>query len=240
MSRIRRSLLWGSGVFAILLVFSALVFSLKFRKATRGMSPAPTGHVNDSVFVVKDRFVNAYLFYGEDGYLMVDAGMNKKNVGRQLDMLGIDPSQVSNILLTHTDGDHIGAIGLFPEASVYLYWQEEQMIDGTTGKTKFRKTKWKHGSYQLLSEKDSLEFNGYKVGMIPTPGHTPGSVCYIIGHEYLVTGDNLIVKDGKYEQFVEMFNMDTPAQIKSLNALPDPAMFSWILTGHHGIIKMKD
>ena len=63
----------------------------------------------------------------------------------------------------------------------------------------------------------------------------PGS----IGEDYLVTWDNLTVEEGKYEHFVEKFNMNTGEQIESLKNLPEPGSFSYILTGHNGVIKLK-
>jgi hypothetical protein len=51
------------------------------------------------------------------------------------------------------------------------------------------------------------------------------------------SGDNLIMKDGKYEHFVEKFNMNTLQQIESLKSVPDPASFRYILTGHYGVVK---
>jgi glyoxylase-like metal-dependent hydrolase (beta-lactamase superfamily II) len=76
-----------------------------------------------------------------------------------------------------------------------------------------------------------------KIRVIHTPGHTPGSVCYVVGNDYLVTGDNLIVAEGKAAPFLNKFNMDTPAQVNSLKGLPDLKSFKYILTGHYGVTK---
>ncbi len=45
--------------------------------------------------------------------------------------------------------------------------------------------------------------------IIITPGHTPGSMCYLINNKYLFTGDALSIKAGKIDKFNEFFNMDT-------------------------------
>jgi hydroxyacylglutathione hydrolase len=237
MRRLKRSLFWGIAIFAALLILAALLFFIKFHRATKAMSPSETGAINDSVWCIRDKFVNAYLFKGINGYLMVDAGISRKNFNNQLQKISISPEQVTTILLTHTDGDHTGALSLFKNPDIYMHKDEEQMINGTTGKTKYFKTKWKFGAYTLLENNDSLILNGLKVKILHTPGHTPGSSCFIIGDDYLVTGDNLIIKDGKYEHFVEMFNMNTPEQLESLKLLPDPGSFKYILSGHHGVLQ---
>jgi glyoxylase-like metal-dependent hydrolase (beta-lactamase superfamily II) len=226
-------------VFTGLLILAALVFYFNFRKATKAMEPAESGYVNDSVICIRDRFVNAYIFKGSSGYIMFDAGIGTKSFSRELTKLVIKQDKISAILLTHTDGDHTGAIPLFKNAVIYMQREEEQMINGKTGKTKYFKTKWKYGPYTLLNNNDSLTIDGLKIKILLTPGHTPGSSCYIIGRDYLVSGDNLILKNGKYEHFAEAFNMNTPQQIETLKTLPDPSSFRYILTGHYGVTKMR-
>jgi glyoxylase-like metal-dependent hydrolase (beta-lactamase superfamily II) len=114
---------------------------------------------------------------------------------------------------------------------------EEQTINGTKGKMSFIKTLWKYGPYKLLSDNDTLTVNGLKIKILHTPGHTPGSSCYNIGSDYLVSGDNLVVTNGEYDHFVEKFNMDTQQQMESLKKLPPAGSFKYILTGHYGPVK---
>jgi glyoxylase-like metal-dependent hydrolase (beta-lactamase superfamily II) len=229
--------LWSVGLILGLIIIFAAVFIINFLTATKAMTPGETQAINDSVWCIRDRFVNAFVFRGNGGYLLVDAGIGEKNFKTEMDKLGISPDQITTLLLTHTDGDHIGATGLFKNAAIYMHKDEEQMINGTTGKTKFSKTIWKYGPYKLLENNQSLTLNGLNVRIIHTPGHTPGSSCFVIGEDYLVSGDNLIIQDGKYVHFVEKFNMNTPEQEKSLMVLPGPGTFKYILTAHNGVIK---
>lgn len=237
MKKTVKRILWVFATIAGLLIFGALIFLFDFLHATSTMTPSETGALNDSVWCVKDHFVNAYIFKGKSGYIMIDAGISKKNFNIQITRLGIKAKKISAILLTHTDGDHIGSISLFKNAKIYMEKDEEQMINGTTGKTKFSRPKWKYGPYLLLNNNDTLALDGIKIKIIHTPGHTPGSSCYIIGNDYLASGDNLIMKDGKYDHFVEKFNMNTLLQIESIKSLPDPSTFKYILTGHYGVTK---
>ena len=237
MNKLLKRTLWGSGILIGLLVIAATVFVINFFLITRKMTPAETGAVNDSVFVVKDRFVNAYIFKGKTSYLMVDAGFGEDNFRKGLAQLGIAPAKITSILLTHTDGDHTGSIGLYKNPKIYLHKEEEQMINGQTAKMGPIKTKWKYGPYILFNSNDTLSIDGLKIRIIHTPGHTPGSVCFVINNDYLLTGDNLIVVDGRAEHFIDQFNMNTAQQIESLKALPDLKTFKYILMAHHGIIR---
>jgi glyoxylase-like metal-dependent hydrolase (beta-lactamase superfamily II) len=210
---------------------------INFRKAANATMPSDTKALNDSVWCIRDRFVNAYIFKGKDGYIMFDAGIGIKNFNKQLEKLDIKPKKVSAILLTHTDTDHTGALPLFKNAILYMHRDEEQMINGKTGKTKYAKNKWKSGPYTLLNDYDTLNINGLKIRIVLTPGHTPGSICFIVGNDYLISGDNLIVKDGKYKQYPDKLNKNTSQQIESLKKFPDPSEFKYILTAHYGVVK---
>ena len=222
-----------------LLIFGALIFLINFIHSTGAMTPAETGAINDSVWCIRDHFVNAYIFRGKTGYLMIDAGLGTKHFNKELDKLGIKPKKITTIFLTHTDGDHIGSIDLFKNAVIYMHRDEQQMINGTTGKTKYFKMKWKYGPYTTLNDMDTLTIDGLRIKILHTPGHTPGSSCYIIGSDYLASGDNLIIRNGKFEHFPDKFNMNTQQQTESLKTLPDPASFKYILTGHNGVVKQQ-
>jgi glyoxylase-like metal-dependent hydrolase (beta-lactamase superfamily II) len=232
-----KRLLWVVAIIFGLIITGAIIFLLNFMSATKSMTPAETAAINDSVWSIKDRFVNAFIFKGEKSYLMIDAGLSRKKFRQELDKLQIKPDEITTILLTHTDGDHTGSVGLYKNAAVYMHRDEEQMINGTTGKSKYFKTKWKYGPYKLLDDNDTITIDGLKIKIIHTPGHTPGSACYTIGNDYLVTGDNLILESGKYGHFIEQFNMNTTQQIESLKILPPPGDFKYILTAHNGVEK---
>jgi glyoxylase-like metal-dependent hydrolase (beta-lactamase superfamily II) len=229
--------LWGVGILLGIIVIGAAVFIINFLIQTKKMTPSETGPINDSVWCVKDKFVNAFIFKGKIGYLMVDAGFGKNSFNLELKKLNIKPDQITTLLLTHTDGDHTGAVPLFKNIDIYMHRDEEQMINGINGKSKYFKTKWKYGPYKLLNNNDTLLIDGLKIVIYHSPGHTPGSCCYKIGNDYFITGDNLIVTDGKYEHFVEAFNMDTFRQIESMKSLPNPSYFKYILTSHYGVVK---
>lgn len=230
-------ILWGVGILVGLLVLAFGGFYISYKVATRHMTPAETGAVNDSVYSLKDNFVNTYLFKGKSSYLMVDAGFSKKTVQEELGKLGIAPEKVTTLLLTHTDSDHTGAIGLFTHPKIYFHKDEEQMINGKTAKVEPFKQHWQYGPYELLNSNDTLTIDGLKIKVIAVPGHTPGSVCFVIGSDYLVTGDNLIVKEGKAAPFLDKFNMNTAQQIESLKVLPDLKSFKYVLTAHYGVTR---
>ncbi|MBU2631104.1 MAG: MBL fold metallo-hydrolase, partial [Proteobacteria bacterium] len=166
-------------------------------------------------------------------YIAVDAGNTADHIQHELQVLGIDPKTVTSVFLTHSDADHTGALELFYNAVIYLSKAEEQMINGQTHRFLFLKNKFK-GKYELLEDNQLLNLSGLRVKAISTPGHTPGSMCFLINDTFLFTGDSMGLKNGKTTEFNDLFNMDTQTQKISLKKLADLPAAAYIFTAHYG------
>ncbi len=77
----------------------------------------------------------------------------------------------------------------------------------------------------------------HPAGVPPTPGHTPGSLCYLVDGRWLFTGDTISLKEGKAGPFVERFNMDTPTEVVSIGKLAKLQGVEAVFTAHHGFTK---
>lgn len=53
---------------------------------------------------------NATLIEGDDTLVLVDCGFSAKEASRRLERLGIDPHQITAVLVTHEHGDHINGV----------------------------------------------------------------------------------------------------------------------------------
>ena len=235
MKKVFKRIFIGLISIVILIVIVLVWFSIRYSTLTKQMTPIDTGSINDSVYAIKDRYVNAFIFECNKGYVLFDACISEKQVEMSLHELGIANDLVVALILTHSDGDHIGATGLFKNAEIYMHADEEQMITGETARMGPIKYKWKFGDYILVDDKEELFIGGLEIKVVHTPGHTPGSSCFIVNNDYFITGDNLIMSDGHYEHFLKEANMDTEMQIESLKKLPDPSLFKYILTSHNGV-----
>ena len=213
------------------------IFLLRAILGVLGMTLSETGRINDDVFCIKERFVNTYIFKGKQGYLMIDAGMSKRAIKTGFDRLGIDPEQVTDVLLTHADHDHINGLGLFKNAKIYMHRDEEQMINGKNGKFPLVRFKWKFGPYTLFDSNQTLSLAGLKIEVFHAPGHTPGSCSFLVGSDYLAAGDHLGYRKGKFGPVPSVFNMDTRMQETTLKALPSPETIKYVLTSHYGVFK---
>jgi glyoxylase-like metal-dependent hydrolase (beta-lactamase superfamily II) len=166
-------------------------------------------------------------------YIAIDAGNNEKRVRQELDKLKVDPDRVVAVFLTHTDADHVAALGLFRNAVIYISKAEEQMINGQTSRFLIFKNKLGY-PYKLLEDNQILDASGLKVRGILIPGHTPGSMCYLVNDVYLFTGDSLSLKNGKVDTMIDFFNMDSEMQRRNLRKLAALPNVKYIFTAHYG------
>lgn len=220
----------------LVIIFAAFYgyYGVRASNEIRVMKPADTGEITDGIYTLKDNSQNMYVIKGTDGYIAVDAAANASIIKRELGKLGIPADQVKAILLTHTDSDHTGSIGLFENARVYISDAEEQMIDGTTVRNMFIFKNKLDYEYNLLKDGQEIDAVGLKIRCVLTPGHTPGSMSYIINDRYLFTGDTFRLKDGKAAVFNEFFNMDSVEEMKSIEKLSDLTGIEDLFTAHYG------
>lgn len=224
------------GILVAALILFAGGYFLVMKNEMKKMHTVETGHVTDHIYAIKDSYVNAYVIGSPDsGYIIIDAGNKSETFKAGLTSLNIDPSKVWAVFLTHTDGDHVAALPLFPHAEVYLSRQEEQMINGETSRFFVFGNKISRKDYKLLDEGQVIDFPGISVRGILAPGHTPGAMCYLVNGKYLFTGDVLSLKDGKVAEFSKYINMDNKADRKSIDRLSHLQGVEYIFTAHHGV-----
>ncbi len=200
-----------------------------------------TSQFNKDIYVLRDGHANVYLVKNGDGYLAIDGGDKPKNTLAALNELRVKPEEVNAVFLTHTDFDHCGAIEVFKNAKVYLAKAEECLIDGTRTRT-FSKYEIKHGNklevpYRTLADGEVIKSGNRTVECVLTPGHTPGSMSFVVDGKYLFTGDLMKLVDGKATNFIELFtiDMDTDsASIKKLAAETRSKDIEYVFTAHHG------
>ncbi len=196
----------------------------------------------DDVIEIRDGYVSLWLLRAGDGYIAFDAGQRIKPVKAALQKTGVSPSQVKQIFLTHSDPDHAGAVTVFSEAAVYLAAAEEVLLNGT-GKRTFSGNRISvRGNrlkvpYSTLKDGQVLNALGKRIECILTPGHTPGSMCYLVDDCYLFTGDTLSLENGRFTRFIPVFSMNTRENERSIRKLAETIRsrpVKYVFTGHDG------
>ncbi len=127
---------------------------------------------------------NCYIVHDDarQDCVIIDPGYEPTEVLSRLEMLGLAPAA---ILLTHGHFDHVGGvkhIAAETDCGVYLNPEELSMPPMmTNGPLYYTDT---------CAEGDVLSIAGLEVRVLHTPGHTPGSVCLLIG-DAMFSGDTL-------------------------------------------------
>ncbi|HYH01907.1 MAG TPA: MBL fold metallo-hydrolase [Bacillota bacterium] len=226
---------FGLGILVIGLIIFGINLSL-FLSQMAAMHPVASGKVTEQVTAVKNLFVNLYLITDGTNTVAIDAGSNLNQVKRELAKLGIPPEKVLQVFLTHSDADHTGALKLFSKAQVYLSHQEEALIKGKVKRHGIIKNKIGTSDYRLLTDGDVIESGKIRIQAIATPGHTPGSMSYLVNDRILFTGDLLGLAHDKAVVFSpHFFNMDETTIKKSLAKLARLENIATLYTGHHGV-----
>ena len=89
----------------------------------------------------------------------------------------------------------------------------------------------------MLKDGDITYIGKIKVAAITTPGHTPGSMSYLVNDSILFTGDTLSIQNGKVKPFFWLQNMSTRVQKESIKKLLKIDRVKLICTGHTGYLK---
>jgi len=197
------------------------------------MKATNTGEVLPNVYAISNLQVCFYILKTNQTYIAFDAGGKSSMTVSELSRLNIRPEDVAAVFLTHTDSDHVAALGLFTQAKVYISKREEQLINGSVKRSLFMDNKL-HCPYETLDDGDTIEVDSVSVKCMITPGHTIGSVCYIVDGKYLFSGDNFGIKNDKATLFIRFFNMDSNEQKKSIKKIAGLQGIEAILTAHHG------
>ena len=125
---------------------------------------------------------NCYIIYNEDtkAAVVVDPSDKALLVKARIALMKLD---VKAVLLTHGHFDHSGDAARIAKDPIGLWMHpaDRALPSWLT-----------HGLPETrdLADGDELDFDGLRFRVLHTPGHTPGSVCFLCG-DSLFAGDTL-------------------------------------------------
>ena len=188
----------------------------------------------------------AWIVKTEHGAFLVDAGMDPKaeEILAELKLQGIAKEAVHTILLTHAHDDHWGGASAFPRAKVMVGPGDAAVIRGerhavprpveSVMRALMDPRPPMPATLVELKGDEALDLDGVKVLTISIPGHTLGSMAYLVG-DVLFTGDSLMARpDGTLDLGPRLFCEDEEQNRRSLEKLK-LVSFSRIADGHAGV-----
>ncbi len=160
-------------------------------------------------------YVNAFLVDGDEGVVLIDTGLPKKEglIENGLAAIGRSPSDIVAILVTHSHVDHIGGaaeIKAASGASLYASHRDTKAIEGAApipappmmkGPMKVMLRLMPKPTPvavdHSISEVDDSSLPG-DLTAVDTPGHTPGHTSFLLARDggILFVGDAAANKRG--------------------------------------------
>ncbi|UGY14950.1 N-acyl homoserine lactonase family protein [Bradyrhizobium septentrionale] len=142
-----------------------------------------------------------------------------KTLAAQLDQLGVKPSDIKAIAVSHTHPDHIGNVELFPAAMLYVQKAEYEW-PGANNAPRFKP---EHPVTKLEGDRDV--FGDGSVTILSTPGHTPGHQSLLVklpkAGAVVLTGDAVHFKDNWDNRRVPALNASKDQTLASMQKIAD-------------------
>jgi N-acyl homoserine lactone hydrolase len=153
-----------------------------------------------------------------------------KSLTSQLAEIGLKPGDIKYVAISHTHGDHIGNVDLFPDATVLIQRAEYNWIHSNNGPNEninqlmalARKILGTPKKLQLL-DGDTDVFGDGSVVLISTPGHTPGSQSLMVHLKnsgfIILSGDVAHSAENLQNDVVPALNTDRAQSIASMEEI---------------------
>ena len=163
--------------------------------------------------------VNTYFLVNDDNQaIVIDGGENYKKVKQTETDFGFT---IKAVLLTHAHFDHAGNAKKLQDDGAKVYISKldaPKLLNEDNLSSDFgRKFDYLTADY-TFDDGDVLDVCGIKIKVIATPGHTDGSVCFMVDNA-IFTGDTLFDGSVGRTDFKSGNRQDMIASIKKLFSL---------------------
>ncbi|MCE5248672.1 MBL fold metallo-hydrolase [bacterium] len=159
---------------------------------------------------------HVYVIEGSKGHVMIDAGVGiqEERIAENMKKDGINPKDVKYLLLTHTHSDHAGGAAWFKKqygVKVYVSRAEAEFLRSSDQMDLGLDIAIIDGIYPSdyrfpncepdveVGDGDTFTFGNLSIRAIHTPGHSLGSICYLLekGNRTCLFSGDVVVHGGK-------------------------------------------
>lgn len=179
------------------------------------------GQLQENCFILFDENKDAFI---------VDPGASSEVIIEAIEKNSLN---IKYILLTHGHFDHVGAVATLAKkfkAPIYLSKKDRKFLESP------REVRASSFGMEIeaadvdvfVKDGDEIPFSDSIIKVIETPGHTLGSVCYLLNN-YLFAGDTLFNGSIGRTDFPES---DHALMIESLKKLKELDDDIYVLSGH--------
>jgi N-acyl homoserine lactone hydrolase len=150
----------------------------------------------------------------------------EQEIGPQLERLGIGPSDVRRVVMTHLHTDHAGGLPHFPDTEILVSRREMEYAAGLRGRLRGYVNKpWPEWFDPTLIDLPPVGFGPFPasltlteagdVTLVPVPGHTPGQLAVIVedgDHSVFLAGDSSYTEDAMVRGAADGVGADDEAE----------------------------
>ena len=194
-----------------------------------------TREISHGLYILNMGMVASYIFKAGNSLVAFDAGMSPKRAISEMQKLNIDPAKAEAVLFTHSDRDHVGGFPAFPTAKAFISEEEVPMLDHSTPRFFGRiYSSPLPFPYETLKDGHEINVGSIRIKCISTPGHTSGSMSFLVNDTILIVGDELNLKKGKAVLDRRFIGIDNAKRLESIHKLAKLIGVKVICTGHSG------
>jgi glyoxylase-like metal-dependent hydrolase (beta-lactamase superfamily II) len=150
----------------------------------------------------------------------------EQEIGPQLEQLGILPSDVRRVVMTHLHTDHAGGLHHFPDNEILVSRAELHYATGLRGRVRgYPNKRWPAWFRPTLVDLPAVPFGPFPssmslteardVTLVPVPGHTPGQLAVVVedgNHTVFLAGDSSYTQDALLGGVVDGVGPDETAE----------------------------
>jgi glyoxylase-like metal-dependent hydrolase (beta-lactamase superfamily II) len=153
-----------------------------------------------------------------------------KTLTDQLAEIGLKPRDIARVAISHTHGDHIGNVGLFPNSAIMMQRAEYNWINSPNGPNDnvnqlmalARELLGTPKNLQLIDGDTDLYGDG-SATLVFTPGHTPGHQSLLIhlkNSGFIILSGDVVHSEENFEKnIVPSLNTNKAESIASMEKI---------------------
>ena len=156
-----------------------------------------------------------------DGMVVANGAITQrraKTLAAQLVEIAVKPADITYVALSHTHGDHVGNVALFPSSTILIQGAEYDWAMTQPAKPAFAPTQ---PIEKLTGDRDV--FGDGSVMILSTPGHTPGHQSLLVvlakSGPVLLSGDAVHFRDNWENRRVPGMNTNREQTLASMQRI---------------------
>ncbi|MBV9997250.1 MAG: N-acyl homoserine lactonase family protein [Caulobacteraceae bacterium] len=145
-------------------------------------------------------------------------------VAHQLPKAGLTPADIDVVVCSHLHMDHCGCNAFFPRAVVICHAKELAAASAPDAEDRgYVRAEWDYGATFETVEGERDLFGDRRLTLIPTPGHTAGSlIAHVVldrDGAFVITSDTVAVRESLEARTVPRINFDADLTLKAYDEI---------------------